>query len=98
MQMQEFWCRNALAESAGYLHYRRMAHGNPIDKAIASLGGEDAFMRAVGIKRRTLFYWRADGIPAVRLKAVSEATGIPAHALRPDLFGAEAKSLADVAA
>lgn len=55
-------------------------------------------MRAIGIKRRTLFYWRADGIPAVRLKAVSEATGIPVQVLRPDLFGTKAKSLAEMAA
>jgi hypothetical protein len=74
-----------------------MAHGNPIDNAIAAAGGEDAFMRAVGIKRRTLFYWRADGIPAVRLKAVSEVTGIPAHTLRPDLFGMDAKAAAEAA-
>ena len=71
-----------------------MAHGNPIDNAIAAAGGEDAFMRAVGIKRRTLFYWRADGIPAVRLKAVSEVTGIPAHTLRPDLFAAQSTPIA----
>lgn len=96
--MQESWRLNVLAESAGYLHDRRMAHGNPIDKAISAAGGEDAFMRAVGIKRRTLFYWRAGGIPPVRLKAVSEATGIPAHALRPDLFGVEAGAFADAAA
>jgi len=55
-------------------------------------------MRAVGIKRRALFYWRANGIPAVRLKAVSEATGIPAHSLRPDLFGMDAKSPSEIAA
>lgn len=96
--MQEFRLLIGLAESAGYLHYRFMSHGNPIDKAIVAAGGEDAFMRALGIKRRTLFYWRADGIPAVRLKAVSEATGIAAHSLRPDLFEIVAEPAADIAA
>lgn len=96
--MQGFWRKIWVAESAGYLHYRLMAHGNPTDSAIAAVGGEDAFMRAVGIKRRALFYWRANGIPAVRLKAVSEATGIPAHSLRPDLFGMDVKSPSEIAA
>jgi DNA-binding transcriptional regulator YdaS (Cro superfamily) len=75
-----------------------MSHHKTIKTAIAAAGGEDAFMRALGIKRRTLFYWRADGIPAVRLKAVSEATGIAAHLLRPDLFEFVAKPAADIAA
>ena len=74
-----------------------MSHDKLIKRAIAAAGGEDAFMRALGIKRRTLFYWRADGIPPVRLKAVSQATGIAAHLLRPDLFVFVSNPAADVA-
>jgi DNA-binding transcriptional regulator YdaS (Cro superfamily) len=67
-----------------------MAENNPVDRAVAAAGGEQAFMERVGIKRRSLFAWRASGIPAVRLPAVVRVTGIPAHELRPDLFPAEA--------
>jgi len=81
---------NALAWRADYLHSGAMPEQSPIDRAIAAAGGEEAFMQRVGIKRRSLFSWRATGIPAVRLPAVVRATGIPAHELRPDMFKPEA--------
>lgn len=67
-----------------------MAENNPVDRAVAAVGGDEAFMAALGIKRRSLFAWRASGIPPVRLPAVVKATGIPAHELRPDMFRTEA--------
>jgi DNA-binding transcriptional regulator YdaS (Cro superfamily) len=88
--MQEICTHNPVARNAEYLHSVRMSHATPIDKAIAAVGGEDEFMDRLGIKRRTLFYWRADGIPPVRLAAVARATGLPANELRPDLFAPNA--------
>jgi hypothetical protein len=75
-----------------------MSNVQPLDRAIAAAGGEDAFMCRVGIKRRALFYWKAEGIPLVRLQRVVEVTGIPAHELRPDLFAAPSTPASEVAA
>lgn len=43
--------------------------------------------RSIGITRGAVAQW--DRIPAERVRAVSEATGIPMDQLRPDLFGTE---------
>lgn len=51
-------------------------------------GGADALAEKLGIKRRTLFNWKSEGVPAERVAAVSAATGIPAAELRPDLAAA----------
>ncbi len=51
-------------------------------------GGADALAAKLGIKRRTLFNWKSEGVPAERVAAVSAATGIPAAELRPDLVAA----------
>lgn len=59
----------------------------PVDRAVAAVGGEDAFLARLQISRRTLYYWRANGIPAVRLARVSQATRLPVQELRPDLMG-----------
>ncbi len=53
--------------------------------ALKAAGGADALAAQLGIARRTLFLWKANGVPAERLDDVSRATGIPASALRPDL-------------
>lgn len=77
-----------LAGRADILHSAAMDTQTPIERAIAAAGGDQAFMERVGIKRRSLFYWRAMGIPPVRLALVSQVTGLPAHELRPDMFAA----------
>lgn len=56
-------------------------------------GGADALAAKLGIARRTLFKWKAEGVPAERLLDVSDVTGIPPSRLRPDLaraFAAQA--------
>ena len=55
-------------------------------------GGADALAKLIGIKRRTLFLWKADGVPADRIAEVAAVTGIAPSTLRPDLaamFAAE---------
>ncbi len=60
--------------------------------AVVSAGGHDALAKRLGIKRRTLFNWKRDGVPAEVLAEVSRATGIPAARLRPDLAAAFAEA------
>ena len=57
-------------------------------EAMRRAGGADALASQIGIARRTLFMWKAHGVPADRVVEVSAATGIPAAELRPDLAAA----------
>lgn len=55
-------------------------------RAIEGAGGGAALARAVGVTRFAVQQWKDTGIPAARVPAVSRATGLPLHELRPDLF------------
>jgi len=44
----------------------------------------------VGVTRATLTRWAQGQVPAERAHALAEATGIPLHDLRPDLWPREA--------
>lgn len=90
--MQKNCSTKTLAVNADILHISGMSHCTPVEKAIAAAGGEAEFLDRLSISRRTLFYWKADGIPPVRLAAVIRATGLTASDLRPDLFPAPASA------
>ena len=54
--------------------------------AIRIAGGGSALARLVNVKQPQIPAWRKKGrIPLERVPAVSEATGLPKHVLRPDL-------------
>jgi DNA-binding transcriptional regulator YdaS (Cro superfamily) len=55
-----------------------------IGRAIEAAGGTLALAQALGIQAPSIYSWRR--VPAERVKAVSKATGIPRHELRPDLW------------
>jgi DNA-binding transcriptional regulator YdaS (Cro superfamily) len=62
-----------------------------IDDAIKAAGGPTKLAKALGLDHSTIIGWRRAGrVPAERVRAVSAATGIPPHELRPDLFDAPA--------
>jgi DNA-binding transcriptional regulator YdaS (Cro superfamily) len=46
----------------------------------------NALADTLKVDRVTVWRWSQNRIPAERVKAVTAATGIPAHELRPDLF------------
>lgn len=59
----------------------------PSAKDVASkIGGMPALASAAGVNRTTPYSWSL--IPAEHVKAISDATGIPAAELRPDLAAA----------
>lgn len=58
--------------------------------AIEAAGGGAELARALGIKKTSVQDWKSAGIPASRVPAVSRVTGLPLHAIRPDLFDAPA--------
>lgn len=61
-----------------------------MDAVIAKAGGGAALARASGVTRFAVQMWKDTGIPAARVPAVSRATGLSLHDLRPDLFDAPA--------
>jgi DNA-binding transcriptional regulator YdaS (Cro superfamily) len=62
-----------------------------VETVIETLGGVAAAARTLGVKHTSVIGWRTRGaIPAERVRQVSQATGLPNHVLRPDLFDAPA--------
>ena len=58
-----------------------------IDFIIKRAGGISALARALGIRHNAIYSWKR--VPAERVLAVEEATGIPRSDLRPDLYPRE---------
>lgn len=61
-----------------------------LKRAVDKAGGQSAFGRLCGKPQGTVWYWlnKSQELPPEFVRAVSEATGIPAHELRPDVFPA----------
>lgn len=57
--------------------------GMDIREIIRAGGGPTKLGQAVGLKHSSVIAWKR--VPADHLAAVSQATGIPPHVLRPDL-------------
>lgn len=56
-----------------------------VKRAIKAAGGASALARRIGtITPQAVSKWKK--IPPLRVAAVSAATGIPQHELRPDLY------------
>jgi hypothetical protein len=49
---------------------------------------QQAIAERIGVGRATVCKWQRRRLPAERVAAVEEVTGIPRHLLRPDLFEA----------
>ncbi|MCO6419343.1 YdaS family helix-turn-helix protein [Siccirubricoccus sp. KC 17139] len=61
------------------------------EAAIRAAGGASALARALGLTPGVVTQWRKAGrVPAERVRAISQATGVPPEALRPDLYPAGA--------
>ncbi len=59
-------------------------------EAIKQAGGITALARSIGIKPPSVAEWRR--VPAARVIAVENATGVPRERLRPDLFSRETQA------
>lgn len=53
-------------------------------KVLKAAGGPVPLAAHLGITRHAIYQW--DRVPAERLGAVMEFTGLQAHEIRPDLF------------
>lgn len=68
-------------------------HSAIVAAAVKRAGGVAELASAVGVVRSAISNWKKDGISVRRLAAVSRATGLPLHSLRPDLFDRPAADL-----
>jgi DNA-binding transcriptional regulator YdaS (Cro superfamily) len=59
-----------------------------LKRAVEKAGGQTALGRLCGESQARVWYWlnRSGELPAEHVVTVSEATGIPEHELRPDVF------------
>lgn len=60
-----------------------------LQQAIDAAGGLRALARKLEISAPSIVGWRTSGIPAERVLAVEEETGISRHHLRPDIYPEE---------
>ncbi|WP_242173919.1 MULTISPECIES: YdaS family helix-turn-helix protein [unclassified Pseudomonas] len=60
---------------------------NAAARAAKAAGGQSALARVLGCTPQNVQRWCASGrVPAERVISVEQATGIPRHELRPDLY------------
>lgn len=68
-------------------------HEKPITKAVENAGGQSALARQLDVSPQAVQQWLKKGrAPAERVLAISKATGITPHELRPDIYPSEIKS------
>lgn len=65
--------------------------------ALEKAGGGAHLARLLGVTRFAVQQWKATGVPAARVPAVTRATGVPMHLLRPDIFDAPPQPGPDLA-
>lgn len=66
-------------------------------KAIDVAGGQLPLARKIGTSQSTVWEWlnrSRRGVPAEWAGKIEEATGVPRHELRPDLFAAPSRETA----
>jgi DNA-binding transcriptional regulator YdaS (Cro superfamily) len=61
-----------------------------LKEAAQRAGGLTALAEGIGLSRSAVYQWRGR-IPAERVPAISNVTGIPKSRLRPDLYPDEEK-------
>ena len=66
----------------------RKTRDRALVQAIAILGGLEATGKALGVTKQAVSQW--DRCPPKRVVKLSQATGIPRHQIRPDVFPPEA--------
>lgn len=58
-----------------------------LKQAIANVGSQTAIADHFGIEPAAITQWKRAGVPANRVLAMEELSGVSRHALRPDVFG-----------
>lgn len=66
-----------------------------LQRAVKAAGTQEKLAAAIGTKQQNVSYWvRAGQVPAEFVLKIEEATGIPRHELRGDLYPQDEASAA----
>lgn len=68
-----------------------MMYRDALQKAIEAAGGQEILAKHLGVPQSLISYWlnkAKRGVPAERVPAIEDITGIPRHELRPDIYPA----------
>lgn len=57
-----------------------------LNKAILIAGSASKLGQALGVSRMAVCLWKQKGVPADRVLAILNSTGVTPHELRPDLY------------
>ncbi|UUE38278.1 helix-turn-helix domain-containing protein [Pectobacterium aroidearum] len=57
-----------------------------LDNAIQLAGSASKLSAVLGISKMSVSLWKRNGVPADRVLAIYNATGVTPHELRPDLY------------
>ncbi|MCG8155169.1 helix-turn-helix domain-containing protein [Brenneria goodwinii] len=57
-----------------------------LDSAIQLAGSASKLSAVLGISKMSVSLWKRNGVPADRVLAIYNATGVTPHELRPDLY------------
>lgn len=57
-----------------------------IERAVEVAGGQQALADKCGVKYQAVQKWLRDRVPAERVLAIEDATGVSRHELRPDIY------------
>ena len=60
-----------------------------IERAIEAAGSQVALAKLMRVAQPAVNHWLYENVPAERALAIAGATGVPASAIRPDLFVSE---------
>lgn len=60
---------------------------NGLERAISEVGGVCNLARKLDLHHSSIILWRKNGrVPAERVLAIEQATGVPREEIRPDIF------------
>lgn len=57
------------------------------EKAIQAAKSQARLGKLIGRPQQTISYWKRHGVPAEAAILIEQATGVPRHEIRPDVFG-----------
>ena len=60
---------------------------DPLEQALASVGGQAALARRLGVSRQAVQAWKT--APVRRVLQIEKITGVSRHDLRPDVYPRE---------
>lgn len=69
-----------------------------IEHAVKIAGGQQQLAEKLGVRYQAIQKWIRGSVPAERVLAIEEATGVSRHELRPDIYPLESRPVEELRA